>query len=67
MPREYGQAYNERMQLIFYLVSFLVTALVEIDQFIAEFWFAVLVLTVHPLVMFHWTRWFLRTLKQLRG
>jgi hypothetical protein len=53
--------------LLFFVVSSLLASFVAIDQFVAEYRFAMVVLAVYPVVMFHWTAWFLRTLRELRG
>lgn len=63
-----ANVYNDQMQLLlFFVVSSLLASFVAIDQFVAEYRFAMVVLAVYPVVMFHWTAWFLRTLRELRG
>jgi hypothetical protein len=63
-----ARAYNRAMlNVLLFLISSLLASFVAIDKFFAEYWFAVVVLAVHPVVMFNWTLWFLRTLRELRG
>lgn len=53
--------------MLLFVISSLVASWVAIDKFIAVYWFALIVLAAHPVLMFHWTLWFLRSLRELRG
>lgn len=53
--------------MLLFVITSLVASWVAIDKFIAVYWFALVVLAAHPVIMFNWTLWFLRSLKELRG
>lgn len=67
MTQQPSRAYNGAMQILLFIVSSMLASFVAIDKFVATYWFAVMVLAVHPVVMVHWTSWFLRTLRELKG
>jgi cytochrome c biogenesis protein CcdA len=61
-------AYNGAMlNGLLSVFSSLLASFVAIETFIDSYWSAIVVLAVHPVIMFNWTLWFLRTLRELKG
>ena len=50
----------------FWFFSSLLTSIAAVIRFMNAYWFVVVVLAIHPVVMFSWIAWFLRTLRELR-